>query len=105
MKRIFKYLTLTGLSAVMCLFMAVTATAQHRGGGGGGGTVVVSGPGSSVGLVTLLFLQAMVHDTAMSSTIRVHWFFMRTVLSDNNGKTGAISVLFVDTVSVRVKSM
>ena len=37
MKRIFKYLTLTGLSAVMCLFMATTATAQHRGGGGGGG--------------------------------------------------------------------
>ena len=37
MKRIFKYLTLTGLSAVMCLFMALTATAQHRGGGGGGG--------------------------------------------------------------------
>lgn len=37
MKKIFKYLTLTGLSAVVCLFMAVTATAQHRGGGGGGG--------------------------------------------------------------------
>ena len=45
MKRIFKYLTLTGFSAVMCLFMAATATAQHRGGSGGGGGGGHSGGG------------------------------------------------------------
>jgi hypothetical protein len=37
MKTISKYLTLTGLNAVLCLFIAVPAFAQHRGGGGGGG--------------------------------------------------------------------
>jgi hypothetical protein len=37
MKRIYKYLTITGFSAVLCLFMAIPAMAQHRGGGGGGG--------------------------------------------------------------------
>jgi hypothetical protein len=37
MKRTYKFLTLTGLSAVMCLFLAMPAMAQHRGGGGGGG--------------------------------------------------------------------
>jgi hypothetical protein len=37
MKRTYKFLTLTGLGAVLCLFMAMPAMAQHRGGGGGGG--------------------------------------------------------------------
>lgn len=39
MKTISKYLTLTGLSAVLCLFLALPANAQHGGGGGhfGGG--------------------------------------------------------------------
>ena len=36
MKRKYRFLTLTGLSAVLCLFIATTAMAQHRGGGGGG---------------------------------------------------------------------
>ena len=36
MKKILKYVTLAGLSAVMCLFMDTAAFAQHRGGGGGG---------------------------------------------------------------------
>ncbi|MGZ3763687.1 MAG: DUF6515 family protein [Mucilaginibacter sp.] len=32
-----KYFTLTGFTAVLCLFLALPATAQHRGGSGGGG--------------------------------------------------------------------
>ena len=43
MKRAYKFLTLTGLSAVMCLFLAMPAMAQHRGGGGGGGGGHASG--------------------------------------------------------------
>ncbi len=43
MKTISKYLTLTGLNAVLCLFLALPANAQHGGGGGahfGGGAHV-----------------------------------------------------------------
>ena len=36
MKTISKYLTLTGLTAVLCLFLALPANAQHGGGGGSG---------------------------------------------------------------------
>jgi hypothetical protein len=36
MKRIYKYLAVTGLSAVICLFLAMPASAQRGGGGGGG---------------------------------------------------------------------
>lgn len=47
MKTISKYLTLTGLSAVLCLFLALPAYAQHGGGGGhfggGGGAHFASG--------------------------------------------------------------
>jgi len=50
MKRIFKYVALTGLSAVTCLFLAMPAMAQrggggHSGGGGGGGGGHISGGG------------------------------------------------------------
>ena len=47
MKRTYKYLTLTGLSAVLCLFLVIPAMAQHRGGGGssGGGGGHSSGGG------------------------------------------------------------
>ncbi len=45
MKGTYKFLTLTGLSAVLCLFMAMPAAAQHRGGGGGGGGGHSSGGG------------------------------------------------------------
>jgi hypothetical protein len=41
MKRVFKYFTLTGLGAMLCLFLAIPADAQrggHGGGGGGGGS-------------------------------------------------------------------
>ena len=37
MKRTYKSLTHTGFIAVLCLFLAIPAMAQHRGGGGGGG--------------------------------------------------------------------
>ncbi len=48
MRRIIKKLTLTGLSGLLCLFLAIPANAQHRGsfGGGGGGR---SGGGFSGG--------------------------------------------------------
>ncbi|MGZ3756920.1 MAG: DUF6515 family protein [Mucilaginibacter sp.] len=37
MKRTFKYLTLTGLGSLLCLFLAIPANAQRGGHGGGGG--------------------------------------------------------------------
>jgi len=37
MKRVFKYFTLTGLGAMLCLFLAIPANAQRGGHGGGGG--------------------------------------------------------------------
>ena len=37
MKRVIKYLVVTGLSGLLCLFLAIPVNAQHRGGGGGGG--------------------------------------------------------------------
>jgi hypothetical protein len=50
MKTISKYLTLTGLSAVLCLFLVLPANAQHGGGGGhmgGGGGGHFGGGGGS----------------------------------------------------------
>ncbi len=49
MKRIYKYLTLTGLSAVLCLFLAIPASAQHGGHSGGGGGGGHSGGGGGGG--------------------------------------------------------
>jgi hypothetical protein len=45
MKLTYKYLTLTGLSAVLCLLLAFPAMAQHRGASGGGGGGGHSGGG------------------------------------------------------------
>lgn len=49
MKRISKYLTLTGLSGLLCLFLAIPADAQRGGGhsGGGGGSHGGGGGGGS----------------------------------------------------------
>ncbi|MDB5025936.1 MAG: hypothetical protein JWP78_3691 [Mucilaginibacter sp.] len=51
MKTISKYLTLTGLTAVLCLFLALPANAQHGGGGGGhfGGGAHFGGGGHFAG--------------------------------------------------------
>jgi hypothetical protein len=50
MRRIIKNLTLTGLSGLLCLFLAIPANAQHRGSfGGGGGGGRSSGGGFSGG--------------------------------------------------------
>jgi hypothetical protein len=50
MKKTYKFLTLTGLSAVMCLFLAMPAMAQRGGGGGhSGGGGSSSGGGRSGG--------------------------------------------------------
>ena len=38
MKKTFKYLTLTGLGSLLCLFLAIPADAQRGGHGGGGGS-------------------------------------------------------------------
>src|ERR1700744_4305514 len=37
MKKIFKYLSVTALSGILVMSLAVTANAQHHPGGGGGG--------------------------------------------------------------------
>ncbi|HEY5327767.1 MAG TPA: hypothetical protein VIJ27_12260, partial [Mucilaginibacter sp.] len=37
MKRVYKYLSLTGLGALLCLFLVIPANAQRDGRGGGGG--------------------------------------------------------------------
>jgi len=49
MRRIIKNLTLTGLSGLLCLFLAIPANAQHRGSFGGGGGGGRSGGGFSGG--------------------------------------------------------
>ncbi len=46
MKRISQYLLLTGLSGLLCLFLAVPANAQHNRSGGGGGGHSSGGGGS-----------------------------------------------------------
>jgi hypothetical protein len=46
MKRIYQYLVLTGLSGLLCLFLAVPANAQRGGGSHGGGGGHSSGGGS-----------------------------------------------------------
>jgi FlaG/FlaF family flagellin (archaellin) len=49
MKRTFKYLTLTGLGSLLCLFLAIPADAQRGGHGGGGGGGFHGGGGGGGG--------------------------------------------------------
>ncbi len=49
MKKTYKYLTTIALNALLCLFVALSASAQHRDGGGGGGSRPSGGSSSSGG--------------------------------------------------------